>query len=570
MKRMLSKKSHSWWWDSHISRKNSKWLADNLEKMDLSVKEMLKLIEGEGDSFAKKAEMYYEKRPSLISYVEEFYRMYRALAERYDQVTGDLRKNVESEIKSQISGNGSDLVSDPPSPSSGNSAELTPDSKLQQPKTNPKAAGYDFFLASGGSSDLSRKDSDGSFSPSESDLEPDLDDINEENGNSISSMLQQRIQELENELREAREKLNAEEQKNYHDQCKLNIESLEEDLSAANEKLHSAETDILDLKKKLENTSASLDTKIRESNLENKKVSDLEEDTLKLQEQILVLKNETEILKGLAESSAKQFEAELLSRDFIIEEFKIELVNAAEIFGQEKSVLEAAISDLEGVNVGLRAEVEKIWQEKLLLEACVSELENRIQELNASNTLSVDRISKEKSALEAELLTLSQSNTLLEAKVIVLDNQTRQLEAERLRECDDKQKLITALNGHLDDLKLKFDMLRAEKEEVSSKVDSLLNGIKSRDDHNQQLHHENAKLIMQIEETTEASSNLKWRLKELEDMVERQKVVIWDGAEGKREAIRQLCFSLEHYRDGYIQLRELLKGHKRSAIAVRC
>jgi len=31
MKRMLTRKSHSWWWDSHISPKNSKWLAENLE-----------------------------------------------------------------------------------------------------------------------------------------------------------------------------------------------------------------------------------------------------------------------------------------------------------------------------------------------------------------------------------------------------------------------------------------------------------------------------------------------------------------------------------------------------------
>ncbi|GAY62984.1 hypothetical protein CUMW_221950 [Citrus unshiu] len=31
MKRMESRKSHSWWWDSHISPKNSKWLAENLE-----------------------------------------------------------------------------------------------------------------------------------------------------------------------------------------------------------------------------------------------------------------------------------------------------------------------------------------------------------------------------------------------------------------------------------------------------------------------------------------------------------------------------------------------------------
>jgi hypothetical protein len=31
MNRMPTRKSHSWWWDSHISPKNNKWLAENLE-----------------------------------------------------------------------------------------------------------------------------------------------------------------------------------------------------------------------------------------------------------------------------------------------------------------------------------------------------------------------------------------------------------------------------------------------------------------------------------------------------------------------------------------------------------
>lgn len=31
MKRTESRKSHPWWWDSHISPKNSKWLPENLE-----------------------------------------------------------------------------------------------------------------------------------------------------------------------------------------------------------------------------------------------------------------------------------------------------------------------------------------------------------------------------------------------------------------------------------------------------------------------------------------------------------------------------------------------------------
>ncbi|XP_031477962.1 protein NETWORKED 1A-like isoform X1 [Nymphaea colorata] len=83
---------YSWWWNSHISPKNSKWLQENLTDMDAKVKAMIKLIEEDADSFARRAEMYYKKRPELMKLVEEFYRAYRALAERYDHATGELRQ----------------------------------------------------------------------------------------------------------------------------------------------------------------------------------------------------------------------------------------------------------------------------------------------------------------------------------------------------------------------------------------------------------------------------------------------------------------------------------------------
>ncbi|KAG9451938.1 hypothetical protein H6P81_004842 [Aristolochia fimbriata] len=87
-----SRRLYSWWWDSHISPKNSKWLQENLTDMDSKVKSMIKLIEEDADSFARRAEMYYKKRPELMKLVEEFYRAYRALAERYDHATGELRQ----------------------------------------------------------------------------------------------------------------------------------------------------------------------------------------------------------------------------------------------------------------------------------------------------------------------------------------------------------------------------------------------------------------------------------------------------------------------------------------------
>ncbi|CAN6349544.1 unnamed protein product [Urochloa humidicola] len=60
--------------------------------MEDRVKCILFLLGEEADSFAKRAEMYYKRRPEVISSVEEAYRAYRALAERYDHMSGELHK----------------------------------------------------------------------------------------------------------------------------------------------------------------------------------------------------------------------------------------------------------------------------------------------------------------------------------------------------------------------------------------------------------------------------------------------------------------------------------------------
>ncbi|KAL8150278.1 hypothetical protein V2J09_020086 [Rumex salicifolius] len=100
-----SKRMYSWWWATHISPRNSKWLHENLTDLDSKVKLMIKLIEVDEDSFARRAEMYYKKRPELVKLVEEFFRAYRALAERYDHATGVIRhahKTISEAFPNQI------------------------------------------------------------------------------------------------------------------------------------------------------------------------------------------------------------------------------------------------------------------------------------------------------------------------------------------------------------------------------------------------------------------------------------------------------------------------------------
>jgi len=59
--------------------------------MDEKVSDTLRILQNEGDSFSQRAEMYYRKRPELVEFVEEAFKAYRALAERYDHLSRELQ-----------------------------------------------------------------------------------------------------------------------------------------------------------------------------------------------------------------------------------------------------------------------------------------------------------------------------------------------------------------------------------------------------------------------------------------------------------------------------------------------
>ncbi|CAN7115281.1 unnamed protein product [Brassica rapa subsp. narinosa] len=221
----MTKKSHSWWWDSHNCPKNSKWLAQNLEKMDDRVKHMLKLIEEDADSFAKKAQMYYQKRPELIHLVEEFYRMYRALAERYDQASGELQKIHLSGIQSQ------------------GSLEKSSPTNSQEKSSHPHKEEED-------SSSLSDSDSD-------SKSVPDHSSVNDEDGDEA---LIRRMADLELELQETKEKLHLQQERLNGDNNTDLLQKItvyEGELKEANVKIRMQEKEIANLKIELKSCISS-------------------------------------------------------------------------------------------------------------------------------------------------------------------------------------------------------------------------------------------------------------------------------------------------------------------------
>uniref|UniRef100_A0ACD5TR58 Uncharacterized protein n=2 Tax=Avena sativa TaxID=4498 RepID=A0ACD5TR58_AVESA len=611
MHRMPTRKAHSWWWDSHISPKNNKWLADNLEEMDKQVKDMLKLIEDEGDSFAKKAEMYYQRRPLLVTHVENFYRMYRALAERYDNVTGELRKNMPSSLQSQGSG-----ISE--SDSEAQSSSLSPQSSIEKKTSKRK----------------DKKGSDGSSSSSSSESDSEVDEEKQTNGNGISYALTERINELEDELKEVTEKLEALEEKNARCQC----ENLEEKLLVLQSEIDSLQNDLEEKVRSLES--------IKEISSERE---DFEAATLES-------KNKISELEGEMASAAKHYEAQLSYRDLEIEKCKQELEQVSERYShdkftleteviklqeavqnfeqdlanvsQEKSQLEAQVMEFEQTSHSLddssaeivklqkvikdlqgrldnyssekrvleeraiefekvqreledsraetmelqntikelKADLDGAIQEKLMLEGCVKDLEQAV-------ACNLEQFSLEKSSLSAEILQLSKANASLSDKLTSAEAQLKQLQAEKGEASAESEKLISELNQEIANLKSQLEVLSSEKAAVNNKVSSLLGDLTTRDEkmkemgsHLNQLHLEHVKLTSEADAATKSVSDLSARVRELEEEVEKQKLMIFDSAEGKREAIRQLCFSLEHYRHGYQQLRQALQGHKRPMV----
>ncbi|CAH2071827.1 unnamed protein product [Thlaspi arvense] len=77
------KETSKWWWigGNHNTSSSSSWLNYTLSELDSKPTEMLRVIEevdDEADSFAKRAKIYYERKPKLIAMVQDLYRSHRS------------------------------------------------------------------------------------------------------------------------------------------------------------------------------------------------------------------------------------------------------------------------------------------------------------------------------------------------------------------------------------------------------------------------------------------------------------------------------------------------------------
>nr|XP_034921360.1 protein NETWORKED 4B isoform X1 [Populus alba] len=606
-KRSQSRKSHSWWWDSHISPKNSKWLIENLEEMDQNVKRMLKLIEDDGDSFVKKAEMYYQKRPELISRVEEFYRMYRSLAERYDHVTGELRRSIPSDLQSQGSGI-SDIVSEPPSPAH--------EQKLSRHKSGPRAAGFEFFLGSGGSSDHHQKEGDESSTLTDSESESDDSSVNNYSslsGNSGDHGLSRKIIDLEIELRETKEKLRVQQdesvdgsfrgvRKEDFDDILARIAGYERDLTNANQRIQVSEEEVARLNIELKKYRSSEVTEGLQSEFASSTESKAMTREAELEPEInqashlqeRVDGSESETFDSNAKIQSLMEELRIASERLQVSEKEITTLKGqlegdgpSDKINNLQDELALAHKEINSLKKKLNAEkreVSKLQERISRLKSSLSDRDHEARDLKIAVSDAEQKIFPEKAQIKAEMSKLVEERTCLEEQLKEQESRGRSLEddirmfqaekaeMEQRLDCEIQQLKddIVERDNHIEKMDKSLDVLKSERDELNVKVIALKAEVTSRDEridqmdrHLQQLHMEHVKMVSGAEEVRKLMDVLRSKVKDLEEEVERQRFVILEGAEEKREAIRQLCLALEHYRNDYHTLRQAFVGHKR-------
>ncbi|CAL0301361.1 unnamed protein product [Lupinus luteus] len=531
--------------------------------MERNVKQMLKLIEDDADSFAKKAEMYYQKRPELISLVEDFYRGYKSLAERYDLVTsGEWSKNSPSDLQSQASG-----ISDNSCESSSMLHCASPRKLRRHISGGNRAPGFDFFLGwSGNGYDASQKDGGDCGSSTLTDSDDEFDDASSIIsysglcGTGSDHGMNKRIMDLEIELREVKEKFCMNDEAHVEGSCRgIRVDNVEDfrarvnacelELKSVNQKLRLSEDEITKLKIELE------------------KYRSLEPQGKMDKEIVKSLKEELRITKEKLDSSEIQ-----------IASLKLETGKSSESFRWQEQV-NLAHKDVVAWKTKFNSEKRertKIQERLGRLKTNLIDKDNEIRDLKVVASNTGEKIFLEKAKLKSEMSKLLGKQTRLEEHIREWEchaQSAQSIEGKLKVEIEVLKKEIKDGNNNIMDLNENLDALKLERNNLIIEVGSLKEEVISRDKQIEKLdkclnhlNMEHVQLIGEMEKAHAQLEELKSRTMELEKEIERQKGEIIDGAEEKREAIRQLCFSLEHYRNGYNVLRQALIGHKQFPI----
>ncbi|CAL4897955.1 unnamed protein product [Urochloa decumbens] len=508
-------RKYSWWWDSHISPKNSKWLQENLTDMDSKIKVMIKIIDEDADSFARRAEMYYKRRPELMSLLEELYRAYRALAERYDHAAGELRqahKKMAEAFPDEFQ-----LDFDDDLPTETASTESETDNRDMTPF-------FLSFIKAGDSKKRAKDDQD------HEKLQKEISNLSQEN------------------------------------------QDLKKKISSVLEKSSKAESEVLSLKEALAEQEAEKEAAFSQCQQSSDRLQSLKSEILHTQEEFKRLKEDME--NGLQNLSTAEERCLLLER--ANQNLHLELDNLKHASKEKHDELNEKHIELEKLSISIQEEQLKSMQAEMVrlsLEKQLAQAQEKLRLLSLEKhgeASKVESIEATKVLLKKELETIREENRKLDdqnhssASVIIrlqdeiisLKNTQRRLEEEVSRHVEEKKALqheLSHLKDNKGDLDRKHFSIKEQIQVVNFNVESLQSLAQEVRDGNVELketikNHEGVKTLyvenlMLLERTLEKNATLERSLSAAATEIE--------GLRKNKAALEESCKHLNSKVNGH-------------------
>lgn len=501
------RRKYSWWWNSHICPKNSKWLQENLTDMDSKIKMMIKIIEEDAESFAKRAEMYYRRRPELMALLEELYRAYRALAERYDHAAGELRqahRKIAEVFPEQVL---VDLDDDLPAETASIETEMD----------NPDMAPY--FLSFINASDSKKQAKDNQDNER---LQKELESLSEEN------------------------------------------KDLKSRISSLLEQTNKAELEVVCLKEALAQQNAEKEAVVLQCQQSTARLQNLKSEILHTQEKFNRLKEEMQ--SGFQPFTTADERSVLLEK--ANQEMNLELNKLKHMLKQKHEELNEKQAELEKLNISteeehlkcMQAEMAQLSLEKQLILAQdkmrLLALEKQIEVSKAKDTETekvmlekeLEKIQKESTSLNDQIHSSSSMIIRLQDEIITMKNAQRRLEEDVCRHVDEKKTLqneLCHLKEDRSDLDKKHSSIKEQIQAVDLNVESLQALVQELKDGNVEL-----KGIIRNHESTEVLhiENLRRleRMSEKNSYLEKSLSAVTTELEVLREKKAELEESCKH------------------------
>ncbi|CAA2974733.1 NETWORKED 1D-like [Olea europaea subsp. europaea] len=540
--------------------------------MDSKVKTMIKLIEEDADSFARRAEMYYKKRPELMKMVEEFYRAYRALAERYDHATGVIRhahRTMSEAFPNQVpqlfpddSPASSVSGADPRTPEISTPAHaLCEEDSLKMDAVN--SSNSHAFKQNGEFTDdsdsVTRRIVEVRKGLNFDDLEEKEQSMQDSENHSVKEEIQSRLEKVgESEgiltLKEALAKLEAEKEEGLvqYQQSLEKLSILESDIAHAREvsrelsdRASKAENEAVIFKEELSKSESEKEANLQKylqcldmiHNLE-KNLSDAQEDLEELNERASRAETEAQSLKDeLTEVAVEKNTAlsnymrslEMISNlenklDFIEEDAR-RLKERAEKAESEVEVLKQTISGLTEEKEAAALKYQQCLETISCLEKKLTSSQEEAQRLNSEIDYGVSKLK----GAEEQCLLLERSNqslhSELESLMLKMGTQTQELtekdnELGRLWACIQEERLrFVEAETAFQTLQHLHAQTQEELRSLASELQRRAELLKTVESHNLSLQDEVLQVKEENKEVSEINESSALSIKDMENEI---------------------------------------------------